>query len=69
VSLGEKLDDSATSAWAVRVYHKPFVNWIWFGCLIMALGGSLAALDKRYRKKLAKRAETAPVAKGKAVAA
>jgi len=69
VSLGEKLDDGPDAAWAVRVYHKPFVNWIWFGCLVMALGGSLAALDKRYRKKLAKRAETAPVVKTKAVAA
>ena len=35
--------------WAVRVYHKPFVGWIWGGCLIMALGGLLAASDRRYR--------------------
>ncbi|MBP9905137.1 MAG: heme lyase CcmF/NrfE family subunit [Rhodoferax sp.] len=69
VSLGERLDDSATSAWAVRVYHKPFVNWIWFGCLVMAMGGSLAALDKRYRKKLAKQVETKGIANAKAVAA
>jgi cytochrome c-type biogenesis protein CcmF len=69
VSLGEKLDDSADAAWAVRVYHKPFVNWIWFGCLIMALGGSMAALDKRYRKKLAKRAEVRATGRNKAVAA
>ena len=52
VSLGEKLEDSATPAWAMRVYYKPFVTWIWFGCLIMALGGSMATLDRRYRKKL-----------------
>lgn len=51
VSLGEKLDDSAQPAWAMRVYHKPFVTWIWFGCLIMALGGTIATLDRRYRKK------------------
>ncbi len=51
VSLGEKLDDSATPAWAVRVYHKPFVSWIWGGCMLMALGGLLATLDRRYRKK------------------
>lgn len=55
VSLGEKLEDGATPAWAVRVYHKPFVTWIWFGCLIMSLGGTMAALDRRYRKKLAQR--------------
>jgi cytochrome c-type biogenesis protein CcmF len=31
------------------VQHKPFVDWIWGGCLIMALGGFLAAADRRYR--------------------
>jgi len=46
VSLGEPLDGDA---WLVRVQHKPFVDWIWGGCLIMALGGLLAASDRRYR--------------------
>ena len=49
VSLGEELADKA---WAVRVYYKPFVDWIWGGCLFMALGGILAISDKRYRIKL-----------------
>jgi hypothetical protein len=35
----------------VRVYCKPFVDWIWGGCLLMALGGALAASDRRYRAK------------------
>jgi len=52
VSLGEKLDSTGQPAWAVRVYHKPFVPWIWVGCLFMALGGAMAVLDKRYRRKL-----------------
>ena len=51
VSLGEELSDKA---WAVRVYYKPFVDWIWGGCLFMALGGVLAMMDKRYRMKLKK---------------
>lgn len=51
VSLGEELEDKA---WAVRVYYKPFVDWIWGGCLLMALGGILAMSDKRYRMKLKK---------------
>ena len=51
VSLGEELGDKA---WAVRVYYKPFVDWIWGGCLLMALGGILAMMDKRYRMKLRK---------------
>ena len=37
------------TAWVVRVWVKPFVDWIWFGCVIMALGGLLAAADRRYR--------------------
>nr|WP_319564702.1 heme lyase CcmF/NrfE family subunit [uncultured Rhodoferax sp.] len=53
VSLGEKLENEGKPAWAMRVYHKPFVTWIWYGCLLMALGGGMAALDKRYRKKMA----------------
>ena len=48
VSLGEPIPDS-NGAWAVRIYHKPFVIWIWLGCLLMALGGVLAISDKRYR--------------------
>ena len=49
VSLGEELPDKS---WAVRVYYKPFIDWIWGGCLLMALGGILAISDKRYRIKL-----------------
>ena len=50
VSLGEPLDPQG-SAWSVRVYYKPFVMWIWGGCLLMALGGAVAAADRRYRLK------------------
>ena len=49
VALGEPLEDGA---WVVRVYHKPFVDWIWFGCLLMAFGGMLAVSDRRYRLKI-----------------
>ena len=48
VSLGEPIPGS-DGAWAVRVYIKPFVDWIWAGCLLMALGGILAVSDRRYR--------------------
>jgi cytochrome c-type biogenesis protein CcmF len=51
VSLGERLSGGEPVAWAMRVYHKPFVSWIWGGALLMALGGVVAALDKRYRKQ------------------
>ena len=46
VALGEPVSETA---WSVRVHHKPLVNWIWGGCLFMALGGLLAAADRRYR--------------------
>ncbi|MCX7258199.1 MAG: heme lyase CcmF/NrfE family subunit [Polaromonas sp.] len=46
LTLGEPSQDGK---WAVRFQHKPFVSWIWAGCLLMALGGLLAAADKRYR--------------------
>lgn len=48
VSLGEPIP-GGNGAWAVRVYIKPFVDWIWGGCLMMALGGILAISDRRYR--------------------
>ncbi len=50
VSLGEPIDKARVGgAWVVRVYFKPFVDWIWGGCLLMALGGLLAISDRRYR--------------------
>ncbi|OBW91460.1 cytochrome C biogenesis protein CcmF [Gallibacterium genomosp. 3] len=45
-ALGERLDNGA---WAVRLYYKPFIRWIWFGGLLMALGGGLCMFDRRYR--------------------
>ena len=50
VALGEAVDGQG--AWIVRVYVKPFIDWIWGGCLIMGMGGLLAASDRRYRAKL-----------------
>ncbi|MDH5352927.1 MAG: heme lyase CcmF/NrfE family subunit [Gammaproteobacteria bacterium] len=48
IALGEPLDDKG--AWAVRIYYKPFIRWIWLGALIMALGGLFAAADRRYHQ-------------------
>ncbi len=55
VSLGEPL---ANGAWSLRVYFKPFIRWIWLGALCMALGGLLAATDRRYRIAVRARDET-----------
>ncbi len=48
VSMGEEVEGGA---WIIRVYVKPFIDWIWGGCLVMALGGFLAVTDRRYRRK------------------
>jgi cytochrome c-type biogenesis protein CcmF len=49
VSLGEPLAGEPPQ-WSFRVYHKPFVSWIWLGAVFMVLGGGLAAFDRRYRQ-------------------
>lgn len=56
VSMGEAGSDGA---WIVRVQHKPFISWIWAGCLIIAFGGFLAASDRRYRMAKRKQTESA----------
>jgi cytochrome c-type biogenesis protein CcmF len=51
VSMGEPLNaKDLQGAWSVRVYLKPFVNWIWIGCVFMGIGGFIAVADKRYRR-------------------
>ena len=50
-------------AWAVRVYVKPFVRWIWLGGLFMMFGGFVAATDRRFRAlpERATRDDAAPI--------
>jgi cytochrome c-type biogenesis protein CcmF len=59
VALGEPV---SASAWSIRLHHKPFVNWIWGGCVLMALGGALAVLDRRYRARRVAPARVTPPA-------
>ena len=51
VSLGEVLPDGN---WTVKAWIKPFIGWIWIGCLLMAVGGLFAMSDKRYRRQTTK---------------
>ncbi|MFT7558614.1 MAG: cytochrome c-type biogenesis protein CcmF [Flavobacteriales bacterium] len=46
VSLGEPINQSE---WAIQIYFKPFMAWIWIGALLMGLGGIIAVMDKRYK--------------------
>jgi cytochrome c-type biogenesis protein CcmF len=48
VALGEPFDDGS---WALRIYHKPFIRWIWFGGLFIAFGALCSMMDKRYRAR------------------
>ncbi|GAO36513.1 heme lyase subunit CcmF [Sulfuricella sp. T08] len=47
-AMGEPLDGGA---WSVRLFHKPFVVWIWIGAVLMALGGAMSITDRRYRSR------------------
>ncbi|QUM79774.1 heme lyase CcmF/NrfE family subunit [Moritella sp. 5] len=54
IALGEQLKDDS---WAIRIYYEPFIRFIWWGGLVMAIGGLLAVSDRRYRfvnKRVAK---------------
>ena len=62
VALGEPLDDAG--AWSVRVHYKPFVRWIWLGGLMVAAGGFVTLLDRRYRRRRALARELADGADG-----
>jgi cytochrome c-type biogenesis protein CcmF len=59
VSLGDQLEGGA---WLIKVQYKPFIDWIWGGCLLMALGGLLAASDRRYRVAVPAQRATAEAA-------
>jgi cytochrome c-type biogenesis protein CcmF len=63
VSLGEPLPDGR---WTVKAWIKPFVDWIWAGCFLMAIGGFLAISDRRYRmaRRTATRAAGLPAGAG-----
>jgi cytochrome c-type biogenesis protein CcmF len=62
VSLGEPLDGGG--AWLIRLYVKPFIDWVWGGCLMMAFGGLLAVTDKRYRAKVRREEGVAAAGQG-----
>ncbi len=66
VSLG---DQAEGGGWTVRVYHKPLVNWIWGGALLMAIGGAFAVTDRRYVLQARRQSETGKPSPAPAVAA
>ena len=60
VSLGEPVAaggaENVAGPWSVRIYLKPFIDWIWMGAFLMALGGFLAVSDRRYRLAVKRKA-------------
>jgi cytochrome c-type biogenesis protein CcmF len=56
VALGDPLD-AEKGEWALRLYVKPFIRWIWFGALMMAIGAFVVAFDRRFRKPVKDGAE------------
>jgi cytochrome c-type biogenesis protein CcmF len=61
VALG---DDLGQGAWSIRVQYKPLIRLIWFGCLVMAIGGAIAISDRRYRVPAARTADADAAADG-----
>ena len=49
IAMGEPLGDDGS--WAIRIYYKPFIRWIWLGAIIMSIGGLFAATDRRYYQR------------------
>jgi cytochrome c-type biogenesis protein CcmF len=45
-ALGDNLGEGR---WSIRLQYKPLIRCIWLGAILVALGGLLAALDRRYR--------------------
>jgi cytochrome c-type biogenesis protein CcmF len=56
VSLGDSNPDGSIAA---RIYYKPLVLLIWFGTIVMFLGGALSLSDRRLRIGAPKRARVA----------
>jgi cytochrome c-type biogenesis protein CcmF len=48
ISMAEPV---SPSEWGIKIQFKPFINYIWLGCFLMALGGIFAVSDKKYRFK------------------
>ncbi len=61
ISMGDPI---GADTWSVRVQYKPLVRWIWYGCLLMAIGGLVAASDRRYRVRERQTAKSAPIPAG-----
>ncbi len=59
VALGDQLGNDV---WSVRVQYKPMIRFIWFGAFVMALGGLIAATDRRYRVRVRSRSRASDIA-------
>ncbi len=53
IAMGEPLQDG--SAWAIRLYYKPMIRWVWLGAILMMLGGFIAATERRLRQAVTAR--------------
>lgn len=61
VALGE---DLGAGKWSMRLQYKPLIRYVWLGALLMALGGLVATLDRRYRASIREEEHVAAAAQG-----
>lgn len=54
LALGEQMSQGA---WSLRIYHKPYVRWMWLGGILISLAGFIVLADKRYRRRVKKGAQ------------
>ncbi|MCF6440413.1 heme lyase CcmF/NrfE family subunit [Pseudoalteromonas luteoviolacea] len=54
LALGEQMSQGA---WSLRIYHKPYVRWMWLGGILISLAGFVVLADKRYRRRVKKEAQ------------
>jgi len=52
-------DDLGQGRWSLRLQYKPLIRYVWLGAILIALGGAIAALDRRYRLRVAAAARAA----------
>jgi len=67
--LGPAGAEDIAGPWSVRIYLKPFIDWIWMGAFLMALGGFLAVSDRRYRLAVKRKATSLAGGAGASAAA
>ncbi|MEP4192128.1 MAG: cytochrome c-type biogenesis CcmF C-terminal domain-containing protein, partial [Sneathiella sp.] len=53
-------EEDGKGGYATRIYHKPFISWIWIGSIVMFIGGGFSLSDRRFRIGAARKKKAVP---------